>query len=101
MKNILIGGLVIFLPLAIVCLVLGIVFFKKARKLKRTGQCSECGNELKENDKICGKCGNPIPNVENKKALYYVIVGVSAIVFLYSCIRVLRGIGIVIFNLNI
>ena len=100
MMNILIGGLVIFLPLAIVCLVLGIVFFKKARKLKRISLCSECGNELKENDSICGKCGNPIPNAENQKALYYVIVGVSAIGFLYSCIRILRGIGIML-NLNI
>lgn len=87
----LVGSLIIFVPLAIASLILGIMFFKKAKKLRRIDLCSECGNKLNENDNICGKCGNPIPDVENKKGLYYIIVGISIVVFLYSCIRILRG----------
>ena len=89
-----VGGLKIFVPLAIVFFALGIIFFVKARNLKRITVCSDCGNELNENDKMCQKCGNPISDIDNKKILYYVIVGVSVIGFLYYCIRILRGLGI-------
>lgn len=44
--------------------------------------CKKCGNEIKENEKICSKCGEPVfeTNKKNhfrkKKKLFFVVIGV-------------------------
>lgn len=85
------------LPLFIACIVCCIIFLKKASKTKITSQCEECGNELKENEKICSKCGNPIKNTEKQKSLYYVIVGASAVGALFFGMKLLRFFYIIFF----
>lgn len=92
------NGIIIFFPLAIICLVISIVFFVKATKVKKIAKCSDCGNEIKENENICTKCGNPISNQENKKIMYYVVAFAAIGGFLFSCTRILR---IVLAILNI
>lgn len=92
------NGIIIFFPLAIICLVISIVFFIKATKLKKSNKCSDCGNEIKENDNICPKCGNPISNKQNKKIMYYVIACVALGGFLFSCIRIF-SVVLALFNI--
>ena len=67
-----------------------IVFLKKAKKVRYTTKCEECGNELKENESICNKCGNPIKDIEKQKALYFIIVGVSGSATLFLGLKMLR-----------
>lgn len=91
----------IYFILAIVCLVVCLVFLKKAKKVKYTTKCEECGNELKENEKICSKCGNPIKDTEKQKSLYFVIVGISGVSTLFFGVKMLRIIfHIIRFYLN-
>lgn len=80
----------VYFVLVITCLVVCIVFLKKAKKVRYTTKCEECGNELKENESICNKCGNPIKDIEKQKALYFIIVGVSGSATLFLGLKMLR-----------
>lgn len=79
----------IYFILAIVCLIVCLIFLKKAKKVKYTTKCEECGNELKENERICNKCGNPIKDNEKQKSLYFIIVGVSGSATLFFGVKML------------
>ncbi len=80
----------IYFILVVACLITCLVFLKKAKKVKHTEKCEECGNELKENEKICSKCGNPIKDIEKQKSTYWIIVGISGIATLFFGIKTLR-----------
>jgi hypothetical protein len=33
---------------------------RRARQVKSSGFCSQCGNALQQSDRFCAKCGNPV-----------------------------------------
>lgn len=92
------NNIFINIPLAIICLIVGICFFKKLKNIKYVTQCEECGNKIEENQKVCSNCGNPLKDAEQQKLIYKIVVGACMLGFIYSAFNILRFIG-VIFNI--
>lgn len=86
------------IPLAIICLVVGIRFFKKAKTIKHNTQCEECGSKIEENQKVCSNCGNPLKNAEQQRLICNIVVGACVLGFVYSAFNLLRFVG-VMFNM--
>ena len=85
------------IPLAIICLVVGIRFFKKAKTINHYTQCEECGNKIGENQKVCSNCGNPLKNAKQQSLICNLVVCACVLGFVYSAFNLLRFVG-VMFN---
>lgn len=84
------NNILINIPLFIICLIVGIKFFKKSKNIKQSTVCEECGNIVEEHQKVCNNCGNPLKDADKQKLIYKIIVCVCALGFLYSGFNLLR-----------
>ena len=87
------GLVFIFFIVSLIFLILGI---KQIKKKKDSKICDECGKEFK-GKKICEKCGNPNPYNKLKMIIYFIVAGISLIIFLISSLYV----GSRVFGINI
>ncbi len=65
------------------------IFINKTNRQHKKKFCSNCGNEILEEEKFCGKCGNKINNKKSFKLYIFIALIIVAII-----------IGVIIYNNN-